>query len=69
MPPEDYELRVSECLQFAQKSSNPDGRNAWRKLALCWQRLSAHVEEFRDFTIARNVPSARAPDEQGGTTR
>jgi len=69
MPLDIYERRASECLRFAQKSSNPDGRSAWRKLALCWQRLSEHAREFRDFAVAKNIPAAPAPDKQGGTSR
>jgi hypothetical protein len=69
MPLDLYERRASECLRFAQKSSNPDGRSAWRNLALCWQRLSTHAEELRDFATARNVPAAHAADKQGGTSR
>jgi hypothetical protein len=55
-----YDRRASECLQFAETSSNFDDRTTWRELALCWLRLSDHAERFRhDF----NRYGGTRPDE------
>jgi hypothetical protein len=46
-PPDPYQQRANECLQFAERSPDADDRMTWRELALCWLRLSEHAEQFR----------------------
>ncbi|MGA7486079.1 MAG: hypothetical protein WBW74_03940 [Xanthobacteraceae bacterium] len=47
IPSDVYHQRASECLQFAEGTSDIEERTRWRELALCWLRLSEYAEQFR----------------------
>jgi hypothetical protein len=48
-----YQLRVSECAQFAEQAVDDKERMTWRELALCWLRLSEDAERFRQGAKSR----------------
>ena len=49
---DQYQQRASECLRLAQQSVDEKERKTWRELALCWQRLSEHAEDFHRVSRA-----------------
>jgi hypothetical protein len=43
-----YRQRAVECYSLADGLSNPDQRNAMRKLAICWLRLEEAREKAHE---------------------
>jgi hypothetical protein len=62
MPLHPYQERACECLHKARRAVTEEDRSTWRKLALCWLRLSAHAVKSRQHQEKR--PDRRAISEE-----